>query len=266
VIWQAPGGLIAGVSYPFRAVRVLLQMPRLWGYVVIPILLNLGIGAALYASILIPGLEGIDRLIVNLPTWLELLAWLLKAVLIAGLLLILGFLLLQVGGILGAPWYGSLSEELEAIRLQHRLPRITGLATPLVEIGRALTFELKKLLLLVGVGVPLLLLNLLPGLGTAIASGGSIALGIILVCLDFLDGPLERRRLSFRAKLNVIFRSFPASAGFGGVCLVLISLPLLNLIMVPICVIAGTLFFCDRLWPWFQPEASNPSECLEGTK
>ena len=52
-----------------------------------------------------------------------------------------------------------------------------------------------------------------------------------------------------RARLGLIRRSLPASAGFGLVCLGLISIPLVNLLAIPLCVTAGTLFFCDQIWP-----------------
>jgi CysZ protein len=117
------------------------------------------------------------------------------------------------------------------------------------DISRALLFELKKLVLAVGVGLLLLLLSLIPGVGTLAATVGGIALAALLVCLDFLDAPLERRRLHFREKLGIVFRSLPASASFSLVCLGLVSIPLLNLLTIPLCVASGTLFFCDRIWP-----------------
>jgi CysZ protein len=40
----------------------------------------------------------------------------------------------------------------------------------------------------------------------------------------------------------------PASIGFSLVCLALIGIPFLNLLAIPLCVTAGTLFFCDRIW------------------
>ncbi len=162
------------------------------------------------------------------------------------LFIVTGFLLTQVGVVLGAPWYGQLSEQLEKVR--------TG-QLQIVEVGiirdicRAILFELKKLTLIIGVGIPLLLLNFLPGIGTAISTVGGVILTGTIVCLDFLDGPLERRRLNFRDKLGIIWGSLPASAGFSLVCLGLISIPLLNLVTIPLCVASGTLFFCDRILP-----------------
>jgi CysZ protein len=128
------------------------------------------------------------------------------------------------------------------------------------DVLRALQFELKKLVLLITVGIACLVLNALPGLGSAIASIGGVTLAATLVCLDFLDAPLERRRLKFSRKLGLIYSNMPATASFGLTSLFLVSIPLLNLLTVPLCVASGTLFFCDRLWPkYFQPKSESSS-------
>ncbi|MCA1993042.1 MAG: EI24 domain-containing protein [Coleofasciculus sp. S288] len=257
-------GLLAGATYPFRVLAVFKRKPQLLGYVAVPILVNFIVGVALYAGLLIFGWESVegllaslsqwlDTLITKLPPWLGFLEYLvvgfgflLHFLLIAGLLLLIGFVLVQFGVLLGAPWYGQLSEKLEELRTGQLHVVEVGIVR---DIGRALLFELKKLMLLVGVGLLLLLLNLAPGIGTIAATVGGIALAATLVCLDFLDAPLERRRLRFRDKLGLVFRSLPASASFSLVCLGLVSVPLLNLLTIPLCVASGTLFFCDRISP-----------------
>ncbi|OKH22211.1 hypothetical protein NIES593_13525 [Hydrococcus rivularis NIES-593] len=257
-------GFLSGASYPFRALAVFRRTPRLWGYLIVPILLNFFLGIILYAGSLYLGWQvvqdlitylsnWIDLLIANLPAWLGILEYLivglgflLHLLLIIVLFIVTGFLLIQVGVTLGAPWYGKLSEELEKIRTGKLQVIEVGIFR---DIGRAILFELKKLVLLVCIGIPLFLLNFLPGVGTAISTVGGIILTGTIVCLDFLDAPLERRRLSFRDKLSVVFGSLPASAGFSLVCLGLISIPLVNLVTIPLCVASGTLFFCDRILP-----------------
>ena len=42
-------------------------------------------------------------------------------------------------------------------------------------------------------------------------------------------------------------RGLPASAGFGLVALTLVSVPFVNLLSVPVCVVAGTLLYVDRV-------------------
>jgi CysZ protein len=176
--------------------------------------------------------------------------WILRLLLVLLLLLVTGFIFLQFGVLLGSPWYGKLSEELELLKLGKLPPMEPSLGRTVEDVGRAILYELKKLLLLAFFGLPLLLFNFLPGIGTAIASIGYITLTATIVCLDFFDSALERRRLGFRQKLGVVLKSLPASAAFGLVCLALVSVPLINLLAIPVCVAGGTLFFCDRIQPW----------------
>ncbi len=254
-------GTIDGATYPFKALMTFIQNPRLIQYIVMPILVNLVMAIALYSGLLyfgwqiVDGVQGdvtlwLNELITNLPQWLGFLTYLvsgliviLRFLLVVILFIATGFLLTQFGVLLGAPWYGQLSEQLE----QYRTGKVELIELNIVsDLGRAILYELKKLVLIALVGIPLLLINFFPGVGTVVSSVGSLVLTTTIVCLDFLDSYLERRRLKFRQKLGIVFRSLPASGSFGLVCLGLISIPLLNLITIPLCVASGTLFICDR--------------------
>ncbi len=265
-IRQALGGfgLLAGTTYPFRALAVFRRKPYLWRYTIIPILLNFVLGIFLYGGLLFFGWQTVqnltislsnwlDDLIANLPAWLGVLEYLiiglgflLRLLLAVVLLFLSGFILTQFGVLLGAPWYGQLSEQLEEICTGQLHSIEVGIVR---DLWRAVLFELKKLVLAAIAGVVLLLLNLVPGIGTIASMVGGLTLTATIVCLDFLDPPLERRRLRFREKLAIVFRSLPASASFSLVCLGLISIPFLNLLTIPLCVASGTLFFCDRVLP-----------------
>lgn len=239
---------VAGLTYPFRAFGMLSRRPRLWQYVLIPILVNLLVGATIYAGLLFTGLHAIDAAVAGLPAWAAIFGALFRALLIVGLFIATGFVLVRFGVVLGAPWYARLSSQIEEDQLrQQPMEAQTGPGTFVRDLGRAVRFELQKLLLVVLVGVGLLLLNVVPVAGQLLSTAGGIALGATIVCLDFLDYPLERRLLSFRQKLGLIRRNLPATAGFGLVCLGLVSIPFLNLLAIPICVAAGTLFFCERM-------------------
>ena len=239
---------VSGALYPLYAAAVLVRAPQLWRYVLIPLLVNLLVGVTLYAGLLYGGLNAIEGLVAGLPVWAAVFGALLRVLLIVGLLIATGFVLVRFGVVLGSPWYTRLSAELELLRGGQPLPEQgAGLSMALRDLGRALAFELRKLLLVVAIGALLLLLNLIPVAGQVLATAGWIALGATITCLDFFDYPLERRLLRFRAKLGVIRRSLPASAGFGLVCLALVSIPFVNLLSIPLCVAAGTLFYCDRI-------------------
>ncbi len=272
---DAPVGLIAGATYPFRGLLIFFRHPNLIGYLIFPLLINIIVGIGLYVGLLFPGINVIngifadfdlrfDALIARLPAWLgflgvldNILGFLVQIILIGLLLLIIGFLLVQFGVILGAPFYGKLSEQLEKLKTGQLPEPPQGMFAMIIDIWRAILFELKKLALLAAIGLPLLLLNFIPG-GSLIATIGGIVLAATIVCLDFLDGPLERRRLRFRDKLKVVRNSMPASVSFALVCQALITVPLLNFLAIPVCVAGGTLFFCDRVLPLF-PDLLNPA-------
>ncbi|MBE9141863.1 EI24 domain-containing protein [Planktothrix mougeotii] len=263
---DTPLSLITGATYPLKALKLFYHNPPLRGYIILPVIVNIIVGISLYFGLVLPGLNQIDKTVLilgtqidewvaNLPQWLHyldilanILGWLLRVGLVTGLLFIIGFLLLQFGGILGAPWYGQLSEKVEELQTGQPavLPPQT-LTSSIQDIGRAILYELKKIGLQILIGFPLLLLNFIPGFGTLLFTIGGIALASTIVCLDFLDSPMERRRFRFRDKLKMILRTFPASGSFALVCFGLVVIPLLNLLAIPVCIAAGTMFFCDRI-------------------
>ncbi len=280
---EMPVGFFAGAFYPLRAIAIIAQNSKLWGYIVFPILLNLMVGGGLYIGLLRPGLARIQAVadawdaqitagIANLPQWLgwlaatgDFLGVLLQAVLVVGLLIVTGLLLVQFGAILGSPWYGKLSEELEKLKTGKVPTYEEGLGGIFKDIWRAIAFEVKKIILALGLGIFLVLANGIPGLGTLLASIGGVAIAALIVCLDFLDAPLERRRLRFRDKLKIALGGLPATGTFSVVSLFLVSIPFVNLLAVPICVTAGTLLFCDRIYPrrFAQQEADHATESLQ---
>ena len=255
-------GTLDGATYPFKALITFSKNPQLIKYIVIPIAVNIVVAIALYSGLLyfgwqiVDSVQGdlvvwLDRSIERLPQWMGFLSYLVSALIaIARLLLIIvlliatGFVLTQFGVLLGAPWYGQLSEQLEKLRKG----KVELIELNIVsDLSRAILYELKKLVLIAIIGLPLLSINLLPGIGSLISTIGSIALTTTIVCMDFLDSCLERRRFKFRQKLKIVLKNLPATGSFGLVCLGLISIPLINLVTIPLCVASGTLFICDRV-------------------
>ncbi|MFP4297991.1 MAG: EI24 domain-containing protein [Spirulinaceae cyanobacterium] len=266
-------GLVAGASYPLRALRAFQKSPRLLKFLIVPIIVNFVVAIAIYVGLLWPSWQGIaslvdfvdrefDLLIADWPQWLGFLeylilglGWLLRVVLILGLFLATGFLILQFGTLLGAPWYGQLSEQIE----KYRTGRIEIVEIHFFhDIWRAILFELKKLMLWLTVALPLAILGFIPAVGTIFITVSWLVLTGFIVALDFLDGPSERRRLKFRQKMAIVWRSFPASASFSAICWALIGIPVLNFVTIPLCVASGTLFWCDRVLPKLPQSSQNP--------
>ncbi|NJM08053.1 hypothetical protein HC891_20485 [Candidatus Gracilibacteria bacterium] len=252
---QTPASFVSGLLYPFRALSLINRTPDLWRFVVIPIVINIVVGLFLYASLFVAGFQAIERLVGNFA-FAEVVEVVLQALLFVVLLALIGFLLVRFGVVLGSPWYGELSERLESkLSGVQYTPKAVQWHTALRDILRALLYELKKLLLTIVVGLPLLLVNLIPVAGQMVAASGWFVLGVTITCLDFFDPPLERRRYSFRRKLSHVFRMMPASAGFGLACFSLVTIPFINLLAIPLCIAAGTMFYCEQAGRQQSPQA-----------
>lgn len=241
--------LLAGLYYPLRALGIINRNPRLWKYIAVPVLVNVVVGAALYFGILFPLLASVDRGIPDETSALAaLLLWTARVLIALTLGAGVGFLLVRFGVVLGSPWYGQLSEELELMLTDRTRPvKPLDLREVVYDIWRALQFEGKKLLLAAGVWLPSLLLLLLPGLGGLLYTAVGVTLGATISCLDFFDGPLERRRLRFRQKLGLIRRLMPGSASFGLAAFGLVSIPGVNLLAIPLFVTAGNMLVIDKV-------------------
>ncbi len=101
-----------------------------------------------------------------------------------GLLLATGSVLARFGVVLGVPWYGALSGRLEALRAGVAPAGSGGLGGALRDLGRAVRYEVRKLLLVLTTSALLLPVNLVPGVGAAAVALGAIALGATVACLD----------------------------------------------------------------------------------
>ena len=243
-------GPVAGPGALLAALDLLRQHPRLRRYVVTPILVNLVVAVVLYATLVAAGLRAVDRLVPDATGGAEGLAALLQLLLILSLFFGIGYLLVRFGVVLGSPWYARLSEEVERIRTG-TVPPATPFTLPGAarDLRRALSYEVRKLALVLVAGGALLVIQVIPGLGQLTGAAAGFTVGSLIACLDFFDGPLERARLSFGQKLGFIRRTAPASIGFGLTCAALLAVPVLNLLAIPVCMAAGTLFVVDRRGP-----------------
>jgi CysZ protein len=243
-------GPVAGPGALLAALDLLRQHPRLRRYVVTPILVNLVIAVVLYTTLVAVGLRAVDRLVPDAAGGAGALTVLLQLLLAVALFFSIGFLLVRFGVVLGSPWYGRLSEEVERIRTGAVPPAPPfTLAGAAGDIARALSYEVRKLTLVLVAGGALLVIQVIPGLGQLAGAAGGFTIGSLVACLDFFDGPLERSRLSFGQKLGFVRRTAPASIGFGMACAALLAVPVLNLLAIPVCMAAGTLFVVDRRGP-----------------
>jgi uncharacterized protein involved in cysteine biosynthesis len=221
-------GFFRGFLAPFRG-GLYVSRHRLWPYLLLPLVLDLALGAATMFASARYWREELASTLTTSPV----IGWIFLAVMtvLGGIVL---FLVAQP--ILLAVFTDRLSERVE------RSVRGTAPTVPFIaSTGRALVHGLLKLVLygialLVGLG-----LTALTGVGSLVGVG----LGAIFLAYDGFDYPLSRRGATFGKKWAYLARHPAQTLGFGLGSTILYLIPL-AIFVAPPCVAAGaTLVFLE---------------------
>lgn len=252
-------GALAGFALLFEGFRWLCRERSLWALAVIPLgfsILAVGIALTLvfvYASELYGVItQGLMQVwpVAEVDAWYQwlwlgpvklffwLLSWLVFA-LSATLALILGLLLANLAA---APFLDALSWRVE--RLFHGNviePESAGLAGLMRDVGRSLSSEAQRTVFFLIIWVVLI------GIGFVIPGAhlvtGPLMIGITIVFLplEFSGYVLDRRQVPFRERRRWIQSDWPRMLGFGSAAFLACLVPVVNLAIVPVLVVAGTL-------------------------
>lgn len=164
---------------------------------------------------------------------------------VAGVAVVAGSVLLFgiIGGIIAGPFSGPLSERVEFLERERLgLPgsdvASRGVAT---DIWRGLLFAFGRLFLFLLVYPLIFLLQFIPGVGHVLFGVLAFIYSAFVLSVDYSDPYLDRRLESFRAKLRFVLDHKGLSLGFGSGAVLLLIIPFVNLVMIPVCVVAGTV-------------------------
>jgi len=244
-----PAGARGGLLAPLKAGSFLRGHPRLLPLALAPFLVNLG----LFALLIWLGYSRFGAWVrAFLPLdqgwWWVLLYYLLAALVALNLLALQVFLFAVVGGVIAAPFLEVLTRRVEALAVASA-PQSWAEVGWLAEILRVAGQAFKRLALYAGVMLCLLALNLLPVLGSLLYAVLALAATCCFLALEFLDYPLDRRDLTFRQKLGYLrglgLRGFCFGAA---VCLIGMA-PLVNLLLLPLAAVGGTLLYLESPLP-----------------
>jgi CysZ protein len=221
-------GFLPGFLAPFRG-AVFVARQRLWGYLVIPVVLNLVLGIA---SMIAAGRyfrEELAQLLASAPVmgWI----FLTVATVLGGVVL---FIALQP--LLSAVFSDRLSAAVEK-RVRGSAPAAPFLAST----GRALVHGLLKLVLYALALVVGLALTALTGAGSLVG----VALGALFLAYDGFDYPLSRRGHGFGAKWAYLAVHPALTLGYGLGATVLYLVPLAIFVAPSFTAAGATLAFLE---------------------
>lgn len=241
-----------GIGYPLEAVGF-MRRHRLWRLALVPTIVNILLFAGVVAGLSFVALPWVHALqawlapadpngfFAGMISVLAIVIWLVAAVmaLVAG-----AFVLVMIGQAVASPFLDVLSEKVETIVLS-----TTAEPATVGRVVRAVMISLGDLvwsvLIWVAGTVPLMLLNALPVVGNAGAVALEFAFGALLLAQEFMGLSLARQLVSYPARWRVMWANKWMALGFGASTTVLLLVPGLNLVLLPLAAVGGTLLYCD---------------------
>jgi CysZ protein len=222
-------GLFRGFLAPFRG-AIYVARERLWRYLVVPVVLNLALGAGTIVAALRFWRKELEGMLSSSPV----VGW-ISVTVMTGLGSVLLFILLQP--LLSAIFCDRLAETVEK-RVRGQAPAAPFFAS----IGKALLHGLLKLVLYaLALGIGLALSLSTAGLGSLVGIG----LGAIFLAYDGFDYPLSRRGATFGGKWAYLAKHPGLALGFGLGSYVLYLVPLAFLVAPPFAATGATLAYLD---------------------
>jgi len=230
-----------GFRYPFSSISFIKGHPGLWAYVLVPFILNV----LLFSGVFYFGFTYFQDMLANqVPAggaWYMFILHYLLVVLafLAGLVLVF-FTFSAVGALISSPFNDILSEKTERIITEDEREELFSLRGFLDDSLLIFKNQLKSVGLFAGGMLLLFALNLVPGVGPllyAILSAGWIAFFLVVEYTGYI---VARRRLSFREHRRLIAGRSMMMAGLGLALLLILAVPLLQFVMIPLGVVAGT--------------------------
>ena len=176
-----------------------------------------------------------------LPGWLAWLHWLLYPLLTVALLILTYYGFSLMANLIAAPFNSLLAAAVEKIERGEPTPSDTPLWR---EIVASFAQELHKLLYFLALALPTLVLALiLPPLAPVLW----FAYTAWCAALQYLDYPMANNGIRFRAQRQRLREKRGDVLACGGGISLLTTIPVINLVAMPVGVIAATLYWCRHL-------------------
>jgi CysZ protein len=230
-----------------RGGRLFIRYPRLLKLVLIPLLINV----VTFSLAVYFGMQLFHDFVVNLLPQGDAWYWLViyySLWVMAGLLtlVLVFFCFTVVGNLVASPFNELLSERIENLLLPEGEAEPFSLRAFGRDMLRVWLVELKKMSLFVVAMLVLLLLNLLPVVGSLLYGVLSILLILFFLGLEYFAFVHERKKRDFRYQRQYLMQRKQLVLGFASGVLLMLAIPFLQLICIPVAVAGATLLWCEE--------------------
>lgn len=178
--------------------------------------------------------------------WIGIVRTLIWLILGTALALVIFFSFTIVANLIGAPFNGPLAEAVERHLVRNDSQISTTFAQMLTEIPTTMISELHKLLYFALWAIPTLILFFIPGINIFAALVWGL-LSAWMLALEYLDYPMSNHQHRFREVRQRLRRQRAMGLGFGGMVMLAICIPFVNLIVMPVAVAGATKMWVKHL-------------------
>lgn len=230
-------------SYMLARGFKLIKQPEIRMYVIVPLLINITLfgglvwfGYAQFAPL-------VEWMMSWVPGFLDFLRWIIWIFITSMTAIIVFFTFTPIANIVAAPFNALMSEKIELLLTGEKVNSDSSfMALVVSSIGS----QLGKLVYILLWSAGLLLVSLIPVINF-ISPVLWIIFGSWLLSLEYLDYPMGNHDLTFAKQKQLLSERRGLSLGFGGMVMILTSIPVVNFFVMPIAVAGATAMWVEHL-------------------
>jgi CysZ protein len=235
---------LEAAAYPFRAIKYLTSRPRLWLWLILPVVINVTVGLLSwnYVRFWLRGWQAQSAVMVATPwnDWLNLLHSMVHNTMVYFISI---FAMIVVGNILIIPFNEWLSEKIDRdlgwVKNEDSLVYEKS-ATHMLLVTRN---ELSRMTIFMSMIMPLGFMSLITT-AAIFTIPLMLFVTILYLAMDNFSYSLDRRgETAVMTKLSFVYTNFVVCLGFGSGMILMLLIPFLNLIFLPLGAVAATLLY-----------------------
>ncbi|MCW8332656.1 sulfate transporter CysZ [Vibrio paucivorans] len=227
-----------GFGYFFYGIELALA-PGIRRFVLMPLLANIVlVGGALFYLFSNMGVW-IDQLMGQLPEFLSWLSYLLWPLVVITILGTFSYFFSTLANFIAAPFNGLLAEKVEEKLVGNRI-NDDSLFDTLKDTPRIMAREWRKLVYVLPKAIGLFLLLLIPALGQTVGPILWFIFTAWILAIQYCDYPFDNHKVSFNDMRYKLKQKQSKAYGFGALVALFTTIPVLNLIIMPVAVCGAT--------------------------
>lgn len=234
----------SGFGYFFHGIELALT-PGIRQFVLMPLLANIIlVGGALFY--LFSNLDmWIEQMMGQLPDFLSWLSYLLWPLLVLTILATFSYFFSTLANFIAAPFNGLLAEKVEEHLTQKKVNE-DGMLAVIKDTPRILAREWRKLVYVLPKAIGLFLLLLIPALGQTVGPILWFIFTAWILAIQYCDYPFDNHKVTFNDMRYSLKQKQGKAYGFGMLVSVFTTIPVLNLIVMPVAVCGATSMWVNE--------------------